>query len=300
MKVLTIHFSQSGQLTEILTNFTHPFNGVEMEHQFIVPKNKFPFPWDVKTFFETMPESVLEIPIELEAINYNYSKYDLVIIGYQPWFLSPSLPITSILKDEQFKAIIKDTPIITVIGSRNMWLNSQESVKKLIQQAGGKLVGNVALADKSDNLIGVITILHWMLKGEKTRKWGILPKPGVADEDIENVKLFGEFAAQALQKNDWNNFQNQVIQNDGVVVRTNILFIEQKAKRLFIIWANLILKQAKNGKRSFWVNAFKYYLIFVLFVVSPILLALYRVLIWPFTFKKVNARKKYFQQIAIK
>ncbi len=300
MKVLTVHFSQSGQLTEILTNFTQPFNGVEIEHQLIVPKNKFPFPWDVKTFFETMPESVLEIPIELEAINYNYSKYDLVIIGYQPWFLSPSLPITSLLKDEQFKHIIKDTPIITVIGSRNMWLNSQESVKKLIQQAGGKLVGNVALADKSDNLIGVITILHWMLKGEKTRKWGIFPKPGVSDEDIENVKLFGEFAAQALKKNDWNNFQNQVIQNDGVVVRTNILFIEQKAKRLFIIWANLILKQAKKGKRSFWVNAFKYYLIFVLFVVSPILLILYRVLIWPFTFKKVEARKKYFQQIAIK
>ena len=26
-------------------------------------------------------------------------KYDLVILGYQPWFLSPSIPTTSLLED---------------------------------------------------------------------------------------------------------------------------------------------------------------------------------------------------------
>ena len=60
-------------------------------------------------------------------------KYDLIIFGYQPWFLSPSLPATALLKNETFKKIMKNSPIVTVIGARNMWLNSQESVKQLIK-----------------------------------------------------------------------------------------------------------------------------------------------------------------------
>lgn len=298
-KILTIHFSQSGQLTEIVKNFTSQLANVEVDNQFIVPKNKFPFPWTVPVFFDKMPETVLETAIELEENAFKYDRYDLIIFGYQPWFLSPSQPATALLKDEKFKQIIKDTPVITLIGSRNMWLNSQESVKKLIADAGGQLVGNVALADKSDNLVGVVTILHWMLKGEKTKKWGIFPKPGVSDEDIESVKQYGVFANEALQSANFDSLQQKIIENDGVIVPTSILFIEGKAKKIFLVWANLIVKKAAE-KRSFWVNAFKYYLIFVLFVVSPILLTLYYVLIFPFTQAKLKRKKQYFQQLKLK
>ncbi|MCO5260370.1 MAG: hypothetical protein M9916_09520 [Crocinitomicaceae bacterium] len=297
MKILTLHFSQSGQLTDILTNFSSPFKDAEFDYQMIVPSKSYPFPWDVPTFFDTMPNSVLEIPCEIEPIQYKHEKYDLIIIGYQPWFLSPSIPITSLLKDATFQKIVEDTPVITLIGSRNMWLNSQESVKMMIANAGGQLVGNVALADRGDNLIGVITILHWMLTGKKTKKWGILPKPGVSDEDIEQVKIYGELAQSAFEQNDLEHLQAKIASKGGVEIRTNILFIERKAKRLFIIWANLIQKKSKQGKRKFWVNAFKYYLIFVLFVVSPILLLFYTILIYPFSFKKVQKRKTYYQGV---
>ncbi len=299
-KVLTIHFSQSGQLTEIVTNFTNELKGVEIENQLVVPVDKFPFPWTTPVFFDKMPETVLEIPIEIEDIQYNHEKYDLIILGYQPWFLSPSMPITAILNNEKFKTIVKDTPVITLIGSRNMWLNSQESIKSLLKKSDGRLVGNVVLADKSSNLVGVVTILHWMLKGEKTRKWGIFPKPGVSDEDIQNVGKFGVFANKALESADYSQLQNQIIEHNGAYVNTNILFIEERAKKLFVIWANLILKKAKNGKRSFWVNAFKYYLIFVLFVVSPILLLIFNLLILPFTFSSVKKKKRYFQHLELK
>lgn len=297
MKVLTIHFSQSGQLTTIVNNFVSELSGVEIEQHVIVPKNNYPFPWTVPVFFDVMPETVLEKEIELETIPFQCEKYDLIIIGYQPWFLSPSLPVTSLLKDIHFKEILKNTPVITLIGSRNMWLNSQESVKKLIKAAGGKLMGNVALADRSDNLAGVVTILHWMLTGKKTKKWGIFPMPGVSDQDIEGVKLFGQLTNSALHDNTLEQLQEQIITKDGVIIRTNILFIEGKAKRLFIIWANLI---SKKSNRSFWVNAFKYYLIFVLFVVSPIILIVYNLLILPFTFFNVKKKKAYFQQVELK
>ncbi len=299
-KVLVIHFSQSGQLTEIVNNFASALSNADIDHQLIVPEKAFPFPWTTPVFFDKMPETVLEKEIELKEKTYKYEQYDLIVFGYQPWFLSPSQPATALLKNEQFRQLLKGTPVITLIGSRNMWLNSQESVKKHILEAGGKLVGNVALADKSSNLVGVVTILHWMLKGEKTKKWGIFPKPGVSDEDIEGVKQYGILANKALESGHFDALQTKIISKGGVPVDTNILFIEERAKRLFIIWAKLIVKKSAKGKRRFWVNAFKYYLIFVLFIVSPVLLLLYRVLILPFTLSVVKKKKQYFQRLELK
>lgn len=98
-KVLVLYYSQTGQLAEIVRNFITPFEqaGVDVEKIHIKPKNDFDFPWSGKGFFEAMPESVLGIPVELEEFKLNEPKYDLVIFGYQPWFLSPSIPASSIL-----------------------------------------------------------------------------------------------------------------------------------------------------------------------------------------------------------
>lgn len=298
-KVLAIHFSQSGQLTEIMTNFCNSLKDVEVEYQKIVPSNPFPFPWTTYVFFDQMPETVLEKPIEIEPIHFKQEKYDLIVFGYQPWYLSPSMPATALLHGEKFKKLLKNTDVITLIGSRNMWLNAQESIKKYMLEAGGNLRGNIALADRSHNLVGVITILHWMLTGQKTKKWGFFPTPGVSDEDIAHARVFGKLASTHLQTNSWDGYQEKVIKNEGAVVPTNILFIEERAKRLFVIWANIITKKATQGKRKTWVASFKYYLIFVLFIVSPVLLLFYRLLFYPFLIRKVNKRKAYFQSVLL-
>lgn len=296
-RILTIHYSQSGQLTEIVNNFCEPIENAEFDHVLIQPKKDFPFPWSTEVFFDIMPDCVLENPIEILQLKFNHERYDLIIIAYQPWFLSPSLPITSLLKHSSFKKIIADTPVITLIGSRNMWLNSQEGVKKMIQEAGGNLIGNIALSDKTSNLISVLTIFHWMLTGKKTKKWGFLPLPGVSDSDIEGVKKFGKVLNNKSEV-ELLNIQPTFVEMGGVPIPTSILFIEGKAKKIFRIWANLITKKvASGGKRSFWISAFKYYLLFVLFVVSPILLTLYFIFIVPFTQKSIRTKKAYFQSV---
>lgn len=298
-KILTVHYSQSGQLTEIISNFCSSIKEAEFEHVIIQPKQDFPFPWTSDVFFDIMPDCVHENQIELESIQYKSDQYDLIILGHQPWFLSPSLPVTSILKNNRFMGIMKGTPIITLIGSRNMWLNAQESIKKLIQDGGGKLIGNIALSDKTPNLISVLTIFHWMLKGKKTKKWGFFPLPGLAQEDIDGVTKFG---ALISEKSDFEllKIQEEFIKLGGVPVPTNILFIEGKAKKIFRIWANLITSKVKNGgKRSFWISFFKYYLLFVLFIISPILLFLYFVLVFPFTQSALKRKKVYFQGVTL-
>jgi hypothetical protein len=294
--ILVIHYSQSGQLTEILQNFCSPFTDSTIEWVKVEPLTPFPFPWNSAAFFNAMPETVLEKPISIKPLHFQRDQYDLIIFGYQPWFLSPSLPASAILQDERFRKIMNGTKIVTVLGCRNMWINAQEAVKKQIASAGGKLVGNVPLIDKTSNLISVVTILHWMLTGQKTKKWGIFPKPGVSDEDIQNVSQFGALLKEKLNDIQTNRFQEELVERGGVNIPVSILFIESRAKKLFMIWANLITKKtAKGGNRKFWINFFKYYLIFALFIVSPIVLMIYHIFVRPFTGRQIKRELAYYR-----
>ena len=300
MNILAINYSQSGQLDEVIESFITPLDNVNIDRVKFTTKKVFDFPWTIPTFFDTMPECVKEIPAEISEIKYANEKYDLIILGYQPWFLSPSIPTTSLLKNEKFKSLLNGTPIITIIGSRNMWLNSQDSVVKMIQEGGGKLIGNLPLIDRSSNILSAASILHWMLSGKKERKWGIFPIPGISEEDITGASKFGGLLRDCISKNSFNEYQNQLVTQGGVTISTNILFIEGRAKTIFKVWANLILKKEAQGKkRSFWVSFFKYYLVIALFIVSPFVLLIYSLLIRPFTSKSIHDKKAKYTYLGI-
>lgn len=294
-KILVANYSQTGQLDEVVTNFLKPLENVIIDRVKITPKVPFPFPWRMESFFDAMPETVLEEAIELNPVDYSFAEYDLIILGYQPWFLSPSLPVTALLQSPQFQKLLKGKPVITIIGSRNMWLNSQESVKVYLKNAGARLVGNIPLIDRVQNQVSAITIVYWMMGGKKDRKWGIFPKPGISDEEIQSVADYGVIVNKALAEDDYNTLQDKILSLGRIDVPADILFIEQKAKRIFRIWAGLIKRKGTTeSKRAFWVKAFNYYLIIALFGVAPILLLLYNLLVRPFTQSSIKNKKKYF------
>jgi hypothetical protein len=292
-KILIIYYTQSGQLSEIVESFSKPLiaSGAIIDQVQIKPKNDFTFPWTAKVFFETMPESVLGIPQELKTFSFKETFYDLVVLAYQPWFLSPSIPATSLLLNSDFKNIIKGTPVVTLIGSRNMWLNAQEKVKNLLKEAGANLVGNITLVDRNNNHISAVTILYWMLSGKKDKYLGVFPKPGISDADISNVSSHGAIVAQHLISGDWNDLQDELVKADAVYVKPNLMFIENTGSKLFKIWANVIIKK-KN--RAGWSVAFKYYLLFALFIVAPMILVVNSILIRPFFMKKLNRKREYY------
>ena len=97
-KVLVIYYSQSGQLGDIINSLTKPIAaaGHSIETVRVLPAKPYPFPWKGKSFFAVMPDSVTGIPTELQTFQLKENAYDLVIVGYQAWFLSPSIPCNSI------------------------------------------------------------------------------------------------------------------------------------------------------------------------------------------------------------
>lgn len=291
--ILAIYYTQTGQLGQIVDEFCEPMrenHNLEVVH--ISPKKEYEFPWNGKKFFGVMPDSVLGNTIELDDFHFQRDQYDLIIFGYQPWFLSPSIPATSILNHPKVSRVMANTSVVTVIGGRNMWLNAQQKIKSMIADNSGKLVGNVAFIDRHKNLTSVVSIVYWLIYGKKEKLWGIFPKAGVSESDIRSASLFGQMALPNLNSGDWSGYQDKVVEQGGVEIKRNIMFIEGKAGKIFKLWANFI---NKRKSKSLWLTIFKYYLFFALFVVSPILLAIYNLLIVPFSTKSLKRKTTYFQ-----
>lgn len=296
-KVLVLFYSQSGQLGEVVNYFTKPFAGAQISVEVIriKPVSDYPFPWTSEQFFDTMPETVLGITTPLQPINLKEQKYDLIVFAYQPWYLSLSIPANSVLQEPVIKKVMHNTPVVTLIAARNMWLNAQEQTKQKIREAGATLVGNMALVDRHHNLVSVVTILYWMLTGKKDKYLGIFPKPGVSDNDIRNSENFGKIVCRYLQEGNWNGMQKELVANGAVEVKENLMFVEERAPRLFFVWANFI---AGRKNRKIWLVLFKYYLLFALFIVAPVILLLNFLLFRWFLIRNIKRKMAYYTDVA--
>ena len=170
-QVLVIHFSQTGQLNRLVQSVCAPLqasDGVQVDFLALQPAQPFPFPWPFLGFFRIFPETVLMKPQALLPLAVDPDKrYDLVILAYQVWFLSPSLPCTSFLASPQAARLLKDTPVVTLIGCRNMWLMAQEKVKARLQTLGARLVDNVVLTDACGTAASFLATPLWMFTGRQ-------------------------------------------------------------------------------------------------------------------------------------
>lgn len=295
-KVLIIYYSQTGQLKEISDHLVTPIADLpdySVDYYKIQPEKDFEFPWNGEEFYDVFPESFQQIPsaVQQPPEEIRSQDYDLVILAYQIWFLSPSIPVNSFLKSDYATSLLKDKKVLTVIGCRNMWANAQQKTKKLIENAGGELVGNIAFVDKAPNLISVITIVHWVMGGEKTKKWSIFPLPGVAEEDIEGASRFGPPIINAMEKNNYDELQAEIIQLGGAKLKPFIIFMGEKASKMFEIWSKFVLKSKKN--RKFRLKLFKYYLLTALFLISPIVYILF-LLTFPLRIKQIKNKQKFY------
>lgn len=202
--ILVISYSQTGQLSRLVENLLIPLQNhstIHIEECIISPLAPYPFPWKFECFFNTFPETVHLQPMPIKTPQLQRKQYDLVIIAYTVWFLSPSQPITAFLQSEQAAQILKNTPVITLIGCRNMWLQAQEKMKTLLAGCNANLIGNVVKVDQSNDWASFITTPLWMLTGKKkAASW--LPSAGIAESEIKDVSRFERNFCKFLVKID--------------------------------------------------------------------------------------------------
>tara|TARA_R110002012_G_scaffold322083_1_gene554845 strand:+ start:25009 stop:25941 length:933 start_codon:yes stop_codon:yes gene_type:complete len=304
-QVLVIYYSQSGQLTEILNNIVSSMKNDETAFTYlnIAMEDPFPFPWNKEQFFGVFPETFRQEPRPIKPISESIlnKKYDLILFGYAVWYLTASLPATSFLATPEAKKLLKSTPVITVIGCRNMWIMAQEKLKFKLQELNANLVGNIVLVDRHINHISVITIVQWMFTGVKKRYLGVFPKPGVSQKDIDEASKFGVVIAKHLHKNEYKNLQDNLLEIGAVKIKPFLITVDKRANAIFSKWADIIsTKSNKNTpKRRNLTKLFNYYLLIAIWLISPLVFILFLLTYLPF-YSQIKKDKVYYTSVALK
>lgn len=249
-RVLVLYYSQTGQLSNVVKSFTDPLNqsdNVDIVYQNIEPKTPYPFPWGKIEFFDIFPESVYMDGCKLQEFTNieEEDDFDLIILAYTVWFLSPSLPISGFLNSKYAK-LLKNKPVITLITCRNMWIMAQEKVKDKLSSLGAKLIDNVVLIDQGGNVATFITTPRWMWTGKKNSILG-LPKAGVSLDEIQRASRFGFAIKDALHLNLEKEGNPLLGGLKAVRVDNKLIGTEKIAHKSFLIWGKFIKKFGNTG-----------------------------------------------------
>jgi hypothetical protein len=299
-RVLVVHYSQTGQLDRVVESIIQPLiatDAIHVKDLRVEPVTPYPFPWPFIRFINTFPEAAHGVGCEIKPLDLDPNeRYDLVILAYQVWFLAPSIPIVGFLKSAQARALLRGTPVVTVIACRNMWLMAQEKMKQHLQDLEARLIGNVALVDAAGTAASFIATPLWLLTGKKGPFPLGIPAAGVAEKDIKDAARFGValrdglLGERALDAGIWRGL-------GAVRVNERLIASEKVATRSFYLWGKLFL--ALGGPDAFLRKPltilYAIFLLTLILTVVPVT-ALLKRLLAPLLAERIRRQKDYFAE----
>ena len=298
-RVLVLYYSQSGQLKNMVNSATEPLKAsdeVQVDYRKIEPVTKYPYPWPFYPFFDAFPEAIYMNGCEVEPIDDLADDYDLIILGYTIWFLSPSIPVTGFMQSEQAKRLFKDKPVVTLIACRDMWVMAQEKMKSLLSDVGATLIDNVVLTDQGGSIYAFVTTPRWLLTGKKDPFWGF-PAAGVSKKELQESSRFGERILEGLQKSEEKAKTPMLTKMGAVTVNGKLVGTEKIATRSFMIWGKLIQKAGEPGSfaRKIVITIYAIFLAILVLTIVPLNI-LVRRLIYPFRKEAIEKSVKYYEE----
>ena len=295
-RVLVVSYSQSGQLARLKESFLRDIRGtagIEVDDVVLQPAQPFAFPWRFLPFFDAFPETVHLQPAPIEPPQLAHERYDLVVIAYSVWFLSPAQPITAFLQSAAAQRVLRDTPVITLIGCRNMWLMAQEKMKRFLADAGARLVGNVVKIDQCGSAASFITTPLWMFTGKRQAvHW--LPPAGISEAEIADAARFGQRTAEALQHDE--TLDKTLLQHMGAVkINEKLMSSERVGHRSFLVWGKLVMAAGRVSPllRRLVLCVYIVFLLGMILTVVPIG-ALLKTLLAPLRREQMQREREYY------
>ncbi len=250
-QVLVIWWSQSGQLERVADAFTAPFEqaGHRVVRVRVRPRVAYPFPWGVTRFFGLFPETVLERPVELEAIEIPEGDWDLVVFATTIWFLSPNQPMAAFLQSPH-RDVLAGKRVLTLVGCRNMWISGWRRTVARIQAAGGEVGDRVIAIHGGPVFASYFSTLFWMLTGKRDAIKA-LPAAAIPEATFAWLTELGGLAAERLDRALPGPL---LADRDTASISHTHALGEQLMARVFAVLARIIAALSRPGTalRSFF------------------------------------------------
>jgi len=299
-RVLFVSYSQTGQLSAVMQSVAAPLAAspsIELHFETLEPEEPFPFPWPFLEFFNTFPETVHSRPRRLKPLRVaSDESFDLIILAYQVWFLSPSQPMAAFLNSPQAARLLRGRPVITLIACRNMWLMAQETVKQKLSALGAHLIDNVVLTDRAHSAATFISTPLWMLTGRRGPfLFGAVPAAGIDAADIAAAGRFGRAIEAGLPALDAENPHALLKGLGAVKVNERLIASERIGYRSFRLWGRLLLwlGDPRSPLRRFVLCLYIVFLATIILTVVPVSTVIKRFLA-PWMRERIARQRAYF------
>src|SRR5262245_17326006 len=97
MRILVLCYSQSGDVAKITEAFCGPLKklpGLQVVEEQLQPTQSYPFPWrNLHRLLSVFPECQLGLGNGIKPLSVDPDeRFDLIILAFQVWHLTPSLP----------------------------------------------------------------------------------------------------------------------------------------------------------------------------------------------------------------
>ena len=232
-------YTQTGQLREVAEAFVAPLeaDGWRIRWVAVQPRVAFPFPWSIRQFFGVFPrvvdpDALVELAEPPGGFGAEQDEEEVVVLAYQVWYLSPSLPIRSLLATHP--EAFRNRRVISLIACRNMWYSAAIEVADLLRTAGARRVEVVAATDTRQQATSLMTTLRWLLTGNREPFLWFGPA-GVGDAELARITAVGRSIAE------------QGCAADAAPVVPTLAAADLFAGRLFRKWGVTVRSAEKFG-----------------------------------------------------
>jgi hypothetical protein len=275
-RVLIVYYSQSGDVRRATEALVQPLAacGARLHWEELRPQTPYPFPWrNIHRFFYIMPDCVLGHPSPIAPLSpAAWEDYDLVILAWQVWFLSPSLPVQALLRSPDGERLLKNRNVITVCVSRNMWHSASETMKGLLREAGARHVDNVVVTHQGPPLATFVTTTRRLLTGRSGKVLGVLPSAEVGHHDFARLNRLGQALASQGDRLTARESASFLRGLDAVHVNRRYVIPERMARGVFWGWAKALDASGRvwTGFRHFGTFLFGNFLLTMILTGIPL------------------------------
>jgi flavodoxin len=208
-RVLVVYYSQSGQTARavegLVSAIAEPTSvDVVNLRECVAGAVNYPLPWSFFRFVRAQPEAFFPQAERSSATDIDFQRYQVVVIAYPVWFMSPAMPVSSWLLSLP-PGSLEGVKVVTLSTCRNMWYTAQAWVRATVEAHGGRVVSHLTLEDRSQSLATLVTTPWFFLTSRRSfgsvflRK--LFPQFGIRDSQYEQfVKWLRQAARNGVEQ----------------------------------------------------------------------------------------------------
>ncbi len=238
-RTLFLYYSQTGQSAEAIETLARSFQP-DCDIVRFECEETFNFPWSMSGFFRAFPRCVRGLAPRTKPTGVDWEKYDLIVLGYQVWFLSPSLPFQGFLKSPEAHGL-RGKKVVTVLTCRNLWYSASKTVRGALIKLGAEFLGQVTICELSPLWASFVTTPRWMLTGRKNA-FSFFPPAGIQAADFTALAAVGRQLHRSWSESHGQTIERELLKSN--LDRVSLRLMDRIGNRFFRAWAPAILALA--------------------------------------------------------